>query len=136
MVCKSLNGSATCLPGCTTDDRCRRDGGGAWACCSGACTDTGSDTSHCGGCGHACAAAHAKPTCAGGACTAGACDPGWGDCDKDPGNGCETNLHVDPQNCNTCGAACTYANGIAACSDGCYIAACNFGYDDCNNDPK
>src|SRR5205814_3429675 len=26
MVCKSLNGSATCLPGCTTDDRCRRDG--------------------------------------------------------------------------------------------------------------
>src|SRR5262249_41218604 len=62
------------------------------------------------------------------------CEAGWDDCNKDPSDGCETNLHVDTMNCTACGKPCTIAHGVVGCSDGCYLRACVFGYDDCNND--
>jgi hypothetical protein len=36
-----------------------------------------------------------------------ACAKNWADCDKDPKNGCETNLMSDQWNCGTCGNVCT-----------------------------
>ncbi len=122
---------ATCAIGCTTDDRC---GGGK--CCNMRCVDVNSDPANCGTCGKACAGAHAQAACVGGQCAQGACDTGWGDCDGNAGNGCETNLHVDANNCAACGQQCAIKNAVNACADGCYIAACNFGFDDCNQDPK
>src|SRR5262249_1151353 len=57
------------------------------------------DPVNCGACGVVCPAAfHAPATCVKSACTV-ACDAGWGDCDKKPGNGCEIDLCCDCSKC-------------------------------------
>ena len=121
-----------CTPGCADDSRCPANAG---KCCGGQCVDATSDVANCGGCGMACSQMHASATCSGGACKLGSCNPGWADCNMNPADGCEGNTHVDPMNCTKCGMACTLANAVNGCSDGCYIKACLFGYDDCNGDP-
>src|SRR5262249_47309433 len=68
-------------------------------------------------------------------CKPGACNAGWGDCNQDPSDGCEANLHTDAGNCGLCGTKCSFPHAAAACSDSCYIRSCNFGYDDCNANP-
>ncbi len=131
--CKIAGDSqASCVPGCTDDGRC----GAGEKCCGHACVDPSSDLANCGGCGTACTSIHAAPACHGGQCGfSGQCDPGWGDCNNDPKDGCEANLHVDPNNCTACAMACVIPGAIAACADGCYPAACEFGFDNCDNDP-
>jgi hypothetical protein len=47
------------------------------------------------------------------------CDPGFIDCDGDPGNGCEVDLMNDADNCGACGNACP--SGYE-CSEGTCIA--------------
>ncbi len=132
MRCRVVSDAiANCAPGCTGDDRCA-----SGACCDGACVDTTSDPAHCGGCGNACPSQHAQASCVASTCKSGACDPGWGDCDGDPANGCETNLGVDPANCTACGEACAVPHGSPGCADGCYLAACQFGWADCNGEAK
>ena len=132
-ICK--NGA--CVAGCNVDNDCRRKGGAASSiCCGGACADPQVDVANCGGCGTKCASIHARATCAGGKCSLGKCDVGWDDCDKSAANGCETNLNVDPANCTGCGQACKLTNAKAGCSHGCYLEACNFGFDDCNSKPE
>ena len=124
---------ANCSIGCVDDSHC----GAGKKCCGGSCTDLTTDGNNCGACGSACTSAHAQVDCLAGKCTfAGKCDSGWGDCDNNPANGCEANLHVDPNNCTACGMKCAIANAINACADGCYEASCSFGFDDCNMDPK
>lgn len=64
--------------------------------------------------------------CADGECV---CMAGFGNCDGDPNNGCESVLDVDPKNCGACGTVCvngTCEAGACACSDGFF---------DCNGDP-
>lgn len=46
-----------------------------------------------------------------GSCSAGkvsvmSCNKGFADCDKDPSNGCETDIHNDNENCGSCGNEC------------------------------
>jgi hypothetical protein len=91
-----------------------------------------SDAANCGGCGMPCGGPHEAGACQGGKCQAGTCDPPWGDCDKVLGNGCETNLAVDPASCTACGMSCNLPSAVSACANGCYIAACDFGFDDCD----
>ncbi len=131
-ICKTTNLGAACVPGCVDDARCPN----GQKCCNAQCVDPTKDVNNCGACGKPCAANHARPTCAAGVCKAGACDPGWGDCNGDGSDGCETNLRVDANNCTMCGMKCAIKNAIVGCSDGCYIKACQFGFDDCNADPK
>ncbi|MSP62203.1 MAG: hypothetical protein EXR72_18095 [Myxococcales bacterium] len=123
---------ATCTPGCADAKRCAMGS----QCCNKSCAAVATDPQNCGACGTVCKGVHAQVACVAGKCTlSGTCDSGWGDCNKDPKDGCETNLHVDPDNCKTCGAKCAVPNAVNACADGCYAAACLFGFDDCNNDP-
>ncbi len=79
--------------------------GGGGACMAGqkACDDVcvaADDPAF--GCGAAtcapCANAHGTTACVGGLCAPG-CDPGFGDCDGDPTNGCETDTTSDPADC-------------------------------------
>jgi hypothetical protein len=47
------------------------------------------------------------------------CEPGWGDCDDDPKNGCEVQLSTSSENCYECGKSC---HG-APCVDGACVDA-------------
>jgi hypothetical protein len=51
------------------------------------------------------AAGNAAPTCASGMCGF-TCNAGYGDCDGNPGNGCESNLQTSAMHCGACGRAC------------------------------
>ena len=133
-VCKvSGDSAAVCTPGCADDARC----GIGKKCCESSCIDPSGDSQNCGACGKVCTGQHASVSCVAGQCALnGKCNPGWGDCDMNPANGCEANLHVDPNNCTACGMKCAIPNAVQACADGCYEASCSFGFDDCNMDPK
>ena len=81
----------------------------------GECLDPSSSDSHCGACGNACppggdGTVEAPPNtyfgCFEGACGTPKCKTGWGDCDLDPENGCETPLTNNDEHCGTCGYRC------------------------------
>lgn len=74
--------------------------------CSGECVNLDSSAGHCGACGSACP----TPPNTISLCSAASCDwecaGGFGDCNGDPGDGCEAELTSDPLNCGTCTMAC------------------------------
>ena len=86
--------------------------------------DLETDVEHCGGCNIRCSADNAVSVCTDGACGVGECDLGWGDCNDDPRDGCETDLTAE-DSCGTCaelggtpGTACgTCDEGTWACHD-------------------
>ncbi len=70
------------------------------------------DVNHCGTCGKKCSPQNVTaPKCSSGSCDYVACLPGFGDCDGDRANGCETNTNQDPNHCGTCGNKCNPASG-------------------------
>ncbi len=95
--------------------------------------DTRASVTHCGACERACPTpAHATPTCTAGNCGF-TCEPGFGDCDGDPANGCEAELAATVEHCGRCGNRCNLAGGTAACVGGqCVIAACGGDFADCD----
>ncbi len=127
------------------------DVGGTNACASGTCTPScaagsgncdgnnpnGCETSlttsdaHCGACSAGCADVHGTSTCLGGACAA-TCDPGWGNCDLNGANGCETDTSVSDTHCGTCGTTCADLNGTNTCVGGTCAPSCTGGWADCD----
>ncbi len=81
-----------------------------------------------------CSLQHANATCASGTCAILNCTSGWGDADKQPGNGCEVSLSSDSRNCGTVGTVCTFPHtGTAVCVGGlCSIQSCTAGWMDVN----
>lgn len=88
--------------------------------------NTAADPTTCGGCGTVCPAdpANASPICNMGTCAI-QCDPGYGNCDMNPGNGCEAFLG-SPGSCNSCGVVCEDPTplcsgtvGAFTCTGGC-----------------
>ena len=114
-----------CNNGCTAD--------GA-ECCGGSCHNTRTEAAHCGGCGLACTNVHGDVACALGSC-APDCARGFGDCDRDARNGCETALST-PDNCGACGLTCTNTNGVARCANSRCDPTCNDGFGDCDGNPN
>src|SRR5262249_10288700 len=68
-------------------------------------------------CGN-CTVANATATCVSGTCQLGPCSPGYGNCDGNPVNGCESNLNADPNHCGTCPTVCTAPSGTPICTNG------------------
>jgi hypothetical protein len=69
-------------------------------------TDLHHDPKHCNGCfKDACVTANGTPGCSAGKCSTGGCNTGWRDCNRDPLDGCETNVTTDTD-CGACAAAC------------------------------
>lgn len=103
------------------------------ACCAGACTPTGSDPSHCGACNTVCDYPNGTPVCTAGACASGTCDPGFGDCDGDLSDGCETELSSSAAHCGACNRACASGPGAtAACIMGACTLQCSVGRGNCD----
>lgn len=69
------------------------------------CTNVQTDVNNCGGCGIVCNATNGSPVCSNGVCSI-TCDTGYADCNNNPGDGCETNLSNDPNNCGGCNVVC------------------------------
>ena len=91
------------------------------ACCGVKCINTQSDINNCGSCGTTCTNPHGTTSCVAGVCSP-VCASGYGNCDNNPNNGCETALNTNA-NCGSCGNACTVAgtscqNGQCLCSNG------------------
>jgi hypothetical protein len=95
-------------------------------------TNINTSATNCGGCGLACSTNHATATCNTGSCVL-TCLAGWGNCDGNLLNGCETNLNADSGHCGTCTTACGTFNGTASCSVGKCVIACNNGFGDCDS---
>jgi len=93
------------------------------------------DAANCGQCENTCDLPHASSVCVAGTCTVSACDQGFGDCDGEAVDGCETDLSSSPEDCGSCGNACAFAHAAAECRAGtCQMGACQAGYSDCNGD--
>jgi len=99
--------------------------------CSGVCRNLDNDPSHCTACGNVCPRpANATPFCA--SRCAYLCTAGFGDCDGQDGNGCETRLD-SVTNCGACGFTCRFPNGAAACTAGrCALTTCATGFSNCD----
>ena len=93
------------------------------------------NATHCGVCGNACPArAHATPACSSGVCQI-VCETGWGNCDGDAVNGCETDLATTGAHCGMCGSACApRLNGSSVCVAGACVGSCAPGFGDCDGD--
>jgi hypothetical protein len=110
--------SADCAAGVCQNIKC--DAG--FADCNGdpsdGCERAINTRSDCGRCDQACAPAHATGTCGAGQCQIASCDSGFGDCDGNPQNGCETTLNTT-NHCGACGTVCavgsTCQNGACGC---------------------
>jgi hypothetical protein len=90
------------------------------------------DTANCGECGRAC---NPGGTCSQGACSPQAypCTAGFGECDGNVANGCETNLSSSINDCGACGKICSFTNAVPTCSSSvCAIASCDAGFADCD----
>lgn len=130
-------------PGCNIE--CEETNGGVEICdgldnnCNGQVDegfDLQSDVQNCGACATVCTASSGTPVCVNGECGVDTCAPGFADCDGQAANGCEVRTDTDPQNCGGCGIVCDPANGTGACEQGtCVLAACDAGFDDCDQDP-
>src|SRR5262249_32136750 len=99
--------------------------------CGGVCRDLTSDPGNCGACGQPCAAGQ---TCVSGQCLAGlVCSAGFGNCDGNDANGCETPLNT-VTNCGGCGNTCNQSNSSSALCNGVTCSyTCKPGFADCNS---
>jgi hypothetical protein len=115
-----------------------------YADCSGApapdCeTNITTSAVNCGACGRVCPnEPNASALCMGGTCGLSPCATGTRDCNMNlgmGGDGCETSVLTDPNNCGACGSTCAVApNRSATCTMGVcgMTSTCNVGFADCN----
>lgn len=98
--------------------------------------DVRSSLNHCGMCGVNCAPPHATASCSQRVCRVESCEDGYGNCDGDVTNGCESVLASSPQNCGTCGVRCASIGGSASCVGGRCQLRCESGRGDCDGRPE
>jgi len=103
---------------------------GAGTTCASSCSTSDCSATHLPA--NTTAASCSGPGGNGGTCSV-TCAAGFGNCDGNPYNGCEANLHTDPNNCSACGDVCSTANTTAAptCSAGVCEYTCAAGSSTC-----
>jgi hypothetical protein len=108
-ACTNMHGGNTCVNNAGTLD-CSPTCAANFKDCNGNPDDgceTATDTvTNCNTCGTQCSFTNAAESCPNGTCTIGGCDPGFGNCDGQNANGCETTLG-NITHCNACGNGCT-----------------------------
>lgn len=124
--------SATCSSGSCGNIQC----GPGFSDCNGdpadGCERSLNSATDCGACDRACAPAHAEGQCTNGSCGLMQCDTGFADCNREPGDGCETPLS-SAQNCGACGNVCASSGACVNGKCGCQTdAECGLGNSCCN----
>ena len=152
--CGACGSSCFDMPGNAADQNCEETSTGVFQCvcadpvnqadCDGDDASNGCETNlrdassilNCGGCGIRCTVANGTPTCNSGTCAIGSCNANYDDCNRNYGNGCETNLRT-LTDCGSCGTACSRTNASATCGTGsCRINSCNSSWDNCDGNDR
>jgi len=134
--CSAAGGTAVCNVGVCGVSRCDAGRGDCDNNAGNGCETNLRDTvAHCGACGAACGAlAHATVVCRDARCAIGTCDTGWGDCNGNPSDGCETDLRVTTTACGSCDLACSLTRAVPRCaSSTCAVASCEMGFGNCDS---
>lgn len=133
-ACSRPNATATCNMGTCSLGMCSAGFGNCDADPVNGCETPLTTPSNCAMCGRRCALANATAACSmAGNCTVAMCTAGFGNCDGNQGNGCETDVRSSLAHCGMCNRACVIANGTPACSSGtCSVGSCNRGFGDCD----
>ena len=106
-VCSATNAVPVCVASLCAVGNCAPGFGDCDQEPTNGCeVDTRIEVNHCGLCGRVCQLPHASSRCEGSTCLVEGCDAGFGDCDLQSPNGCETSLTSDALNCGRCGAVC------------------------------
>jgi len=134
--CTAPNGTPDCKAGVCGVSLCNPGKGDCDGNLGNGCeTDLATSSEHCKYCGNACSLENAQPACVQSECKVGQCASGFGNCDANDTNGCETDTNVSVTNCGVCGKTCPKpANSVAACDTGTCAYNCNSGYSDCDAD--
>jgi hypothetical protein len=98
-------------------------------------TNTSNNSDNCGACGAKCTNPNGTTSCSGSACLP-VCSSGYGNCDGNAVNGCETHIQTSVAHCGGCGNACTNANGQTSCVAGSCVPSCAAGWEDCDGNPN
>jgi hypothetical protein len=135
VTCDFAGSSAVCNAGVCQAGSCGSGYGDCDGDDSNGCEPLDS-AQHCGACNAPCLPAsldHVQTaSCQSNSCEI-TCKSGYGDCDANPSNGCETSLN-DNLNCGGCDVACSFPSGIGDCSTGtCTFDGCTDGWANCKN---
>ena len=131
--CTVPSGEPTCVTGTCAINSCDPNR----ADCNGD-TNDGCETDlltleNCGACDRLCDPPNGVGACSAGACIIQACLPGFGDCNGDPLDGCETNVRDNVDNCGACGQPCKDNHALGrSCSQGLCVPTCESGWRNCN----
>jgi hypothetical protein len=132
LECSRPNATATCATGSCAISVCNSGFGNCNDIDEDGCETELNLLSHCGGCGLPCSLPQASASCSSGSCQIVACEDGYANCTGGDADGCETALGT-VENCSGCGAACSYRDAAAVCTNGtCSMGACSPGFFDCN----
>ena len=97
-------------------------------------TSTATSTASCGRCGATCNPPNGVAACVAGVCTVGSCADGFGDCNSNPTDGCETNVRTSTTHCGRCMNECpAQPNAFPGCVAGACVISCQAGFADCND---
>jgi hypothetical protein len=108
-VCNLPNATAACMSGTCTVSSCYVGFGNCNGISGDGCeVNLMTNPSHCGSCGTVCNLPHTSISgCTAGVCTVSTCQSGYGNCDQQSANGCETDLLTNSLNCGSCGNRCS-----------------------------
>ncbi len=136
--CAPANATGTCAAGVCGIGACTTGFADCDGVASNGCeVNLQTDLRHCGTCNNLCPTpSSGSAVCSAGACGIGACDTGFGDCDGNTGNGCETDTRTSTGNCGNCSNACSARpNAAASCAASvCGLGACSPGFANCDGD--
>ena len=136
IVCDLFNAVSSCATGTCVITSCNGDFGNCDGNPSNGCETPLNTLANCGGCGIVCNPPQATSTCTTGTCTLSSCNGGFGNCDGNPSNGCETLMNTN-SNCGTCGTQCSLSNAVSSCASGtCQLSSCNGGFGNCDGNPS
>lgn len=136
VVCEVTNATTSCRVG-----RCQFQCQPGFGNCNdlrddGCEQDIASSATNCGLCGRTCSATNAASVCSGALCTLGACSAGFGNCDGDSTNGCETDTKVEVLHCGGCDQGCQLAHATPRCeASTCQVSSCEANFADCDGAP-
>ena len=106
VTCSNANGSTLC-----NKEACVPVCNGGFGDCDGdpsnGCEAPLNTAANCGACGTLCEASNGMASCTTGTCEVTGCAPGFGNCNGNDGDGCETPTAFDNANCGGCGVSCS-----------------------------